>query len=557
MPIVGTHVSVWKEDMQEHKERIEELSAQGRAGWDKPENERTEMDELLSGIHVPPMEAARKCLEWEAHSLYGTHTRMRRRRSNNEWSKAGVSRNETNFYQDARLKLLVRFDETTNQFVPMTMAEYAREKGQSETIHINESAAYNIERWNGLAAKGPVLYKRGPAEDLISEKKRKNAYRTTRRLITRAEEWGSDNAELVSDPIFAAYQANDGKLTLIVLLHDGKRFVDAWEATSAPWDVTKKSFYFSADNDAADIIAFRACPPKLYAEHLGRAYKRPDGTEEASMYAWNDLVPNVFCEFSVDAKAFLAGLKMGAGVASKDLSRPNICSVAMELTHHQCKLISTDTYRMLARDIPIVSDNQWEEIVDREDIPLLPSEFCTFVVKAMKKPVGKLRVRIGKEDDGKYIVQFVGDIQEKGGEVAPIQFTTRCVNGIMLNWRKVVPESHQCDVRVDAAAMKEGLAELKPFASEDAGRIVCKVLPNWFLLSAGVGDEKREIEVFHNGVYGAIGDEIEPFAFHDKFLADFMVDDYEPLSLYLNGPLRSMKLVSNGLVYVLMPMQII
>jgi len=549
MVAVETRVSVWQEDVQEHKERLEKLQVQGRAVWDKPENERTEIDELLMGIYAPPIEAARKCLEWEAYARYGTHTRMRRRRSNDEWSKASVSRNETDFYQDARLKLLVRFDETANQFVPMTMDEYANEKGQSEARHINEAAVSNVEHWSGLLVKGPILYKRGPAEDLINETQRKNAYRTTRRLITKAEEWGSDNAELVNDPVFAAYQANDGKSTIIVILYDGKRFVDAWEATNALWDTNKKSLYFSAENDATDIIAFRDCPPKLYAEHLGRAYKRPDGTEEASMYAWDDLVPNVFCEFSVDAKAFLAGLKMGAGVASKEVDRPNICAVAMELTNNLCTLISTDTYRLLVQDFPIASDNQREQMVS--NVPLLPSEFCTFAVKVMKKPVGNLRVRIGKEDDGKYVIQLVGDVQKKG-EIAPIQFTTRCVNGTMVNWRRVVPESNQCEVRVDAAAMKEGLAELKSFASEDAGRIVCEVMPDKFLLSAG-NEDKRAVEVLHRGISG---DAVEVFAFHDKYLVDFMVDDYEPLSLYLNGPLRSMKLVSDSFIYLLMPMQV-
>jgi len=544
-------VSVWQEDVDEHKERIEKLQVQGRAAWGKPENERTEMDELLMCIYPPPVEDARKCLEWEAHDRYGTHTRMQRRRSNDEWNNAGVSRNEANFYQDARLKLLVRFDETANQFVPMTMDEYAHEKEQSETMHINNAAIVNVGNWEGLIDKGPMLYKRGLAEDLISETQRKNAYRTTRRLITRAEEWGSDNAELVSDPVFAAYQASDGKSTIIVLLYDGKRFVDAWEATNAPWDTGKKSFYFSAENDATDTIAFRDCPPKLYAEHLGRAYKRPDGTEEASMYAWNDLVPNVFCEFSVDAKAFLAGLKMGAGVASKEVDRPNICAVAMELTNNLCTLISIDTYRLLVQNFPIASDNQREEMVEYDKLPLLPSEFCTFVVKAMKKPVGNLRVRIGKEDDGKYVIQFVGDVQKKG-EIAPIQFTTRCVNGTMVNWRRVVPESNQCEVRVDAAAMKEGLTELKSFASEDAGRIVCEVMPDKFLLSAG-NEDKHAVEVFHRGMSG---DAVEVFAFHDKYLVDFMVDKYEPLVLHIDGPLRSIKLVSDGFIYVLMPMQV-
>jgi len=81
---------------------------------------------------------------------------------------------------------------------------------------------------------------------------------------------------------------------------------------------------------------------------------------------------------------------------------------------------------------------------------------------------------------------------------------------------------------------------------------VCEVMPDKFLLSAG-NEDKRAVEVLHRGISG---DAVEVFAFHDKYLVDFMVDDYEPLSLYLNGPLRSMKLVSDSFIYLLMPMQV-
>ena len=564
--------SVWMEDLGQHRQRLNLLDELYRKGWD--ENVTPE-EKVLARIGGCPRDLmlARQCLECEAHFTYQTETRMRRQRSTKEWSDAGLPTDHTDFYQDARLDLVVRFDEELRQFVPMTTEEYLAEYEQSRARHANQSAQDYIESWNkwvpcfdyrnrgryrATPAVEPVLYKRGTNDDIYKEIENKRVYggTQTRKKLAK-EEWGTDKSTLVQNPVFDAYQIRDGYTQLVVRMFDGERFVDAWQDNGGPGgDV------ITLGDDS--LLMFRKCPAELFCIHQGQKYAKP-GSVDA--YKWEAEITNPLCEFEVDAAEFLAALKHGAVVASHDESRPILCAVFLTHENGNLKLVSTDTYRMLIQDVDA------EGISPLQPHVLLPRTFCAYIAKAMKKPVGKIKVRYGCAHEGGKcvdIVEITGEVKSRGKN-NPVQFLTRIVEGQFVNYGKVIPGTYLHRLELDPQETTETLKQLGRVAALDNNRVVWEWQEGRFAVEAHNAGEHITVNEMDNAQYytgpqkatgkvwpiKAEGDLLNmppDFALNCQYVVDYLSWQEGPVALEIFGPLNSFTFRNGRNLYVQMPM---
>ncbi len=566
VPVAQEKKSVWTESTSQHYARLEAMSKdpriQGKSFW------------LPNSLG-----AARDCLECEASFRHGTYTRMRRARTDKEWSDAGLGykQNDTaNFYQDARLRLAVRFDEQSMQFVPMTIDEWLAEKEESRARHANIAAIRNIEAWekfvpccdhgrhryHATPTVEPVLYKRGTNEDIFMEVENSRTYggKQTRKRMKK-DDWLPEQATMVQNPCFDAYQIQDGHSKIVVRLFDGSKFVDAWEEDGEPFRDT----FTVAKND---VICFRKPSAELYCIHMGQKFAKPGSQDE---YKWEEALPNPLCEFMADAKEFVDALKRGAIVASDDLSRPVLCGVFITHERGELRIISTDTYRLLLQEIA------GYEIQPLQPNVILPRAFCLFLAKAMKKATGMVKVRYGSTTEGSQeadIVEVSGEIKQNLKSV-PVQFLTRTVSGQFVNWTMVLPYNARYKLQIDPASTVDVLKDLGRIAANDNNRVVFRWDEKWYLASAAndgeyigvkqddgtvvrywTGEQKRERIIRPIRVDGDYLDSPADFALNFRYACDYLDWQKGDVELWINGGLNSLMFVNGNTKYVQMPMRI-
>jgi DNA polymerase III sliding clamp (beta) subunit (PCNA family) len=580
--------SVWAESLAEHAQRLEALEQQSRKPWarSQKEEEWTPEERLLAHFHSPMhLSLARDCLECEAHFKYHTDTRMKRGRTNDEWTKASLPKNHEEFYQDARLKLVVRFDEGLMQFVPMTIEEWLAEKKQSNARHANEAAEGYIESWKTWKpcnTDKPVLFKRGTHAEIMQEIQTNASWRgTVERLRLAAEEWNPDKAILLQVPTTTAYQPVKGESGVVVQLWDGDRLIDAWEDTSPPWHKPQSRSYYVGKTDVAvntdridpgyRMIVFRLCTPKLYAEHMGTPYQAEDGSGMVNPYLWESGLPNFICEVTADAAALFGSLKRVVIASSNDQTRPVLCAIALSLKADTCTLIATDTYRLMTEEVACqvtdgVLPDEWGQ--EFREV-LLPNDFVSFCTKALKKPTGQVKIRFGStEPEGKVglIAEIVTDNPpEEDGK--RLRFLSRCVEGCYVNWRKVIPYLTEGTIQVelDPKEVVPILKKLLTIARQDANRIQFTIDSDGTWLSCHGYDTDgagKRIGVSDVLLQPTSANPIDT-AYNGRFLLDYLKQQKDTVRYTFNSPLNS-GLFETGIEgcygysrYVLMPMQVI
>lgn len=583
--------SVWVENLEAHRERLINLR---RIGSELPEPsiERDMLANLYNVgggwttrarcgsylhtfYHQNDLDKARKCIEFAAACLYHTHTRLR---SWQDWEKAGLPQWSEAFYQDARLCLSIRFDEEQQKLVPMTMDEmmseymdilhrHAASDMQEQFNHANSAAADAVKKWaefKPCGVDGPTLYRRGDYASFFKKSAAGND------LYRRAkEDWELGKATLLQYPRFEAVQVVENKSAVRVTMYEGDNALETWVDNNPPY---RSELIHPRRNIEKFAIGFLPCPPNLYAAYLGQKYIKPGSAEE---YAWEDALPNPACEFNVDAKAFIAALKHGVVAASDDMSRPILCAVFLKVqTWDELTVVSTDTYRLLLQDIDVANVTLTDGNAALPNV-LLPRQFCGFIAKAMKHPVGQMRLRCGrtKESGDVDIVEITGETMERK-QPKPVQFVTRTIDGQFVNYTKVVPNSHQHTIIVDPETMVQKLNEMLRVACNDSNRVI--VTNQTF----GDGPKRLRLEANNDGQYITVteADDAnyftgkqhmemplpveriegcpENFAFNAEYAIDYLAWQDGPVSWEINGPLNSFVFRNGRSQCVLMPMQI-
>lgn len=578
--------SVWQETLSEHRAR---LAALRQAQAEYPEHS-TEADALgkiydqgggyfthanCGGYrrhfyHGHDLEEARKCMEVRAAGQYGVKTRLRAYR---ELAKVGLPEDSDEFFQNARLALAVKFDKGAGQFVPMTLPEllteymdaqqrHAKDEMREQFYNANKTAAEYVEAWAKFKpcnSDGAILFRRGTPDSFYKETKAGH-----QRFRSASEEWTKDKAALLIAPRCEAVQVQENKRQVRVTLFDGEAEITSWIDDGPPCRYeTRRSYYGPSYttpishevltfHEYGEAIGFITCPPDLYAAHLGQKYVKGSPTDSDNAYAWGNALPNPCCTFTVDAAEFVDALRHGVTAASGDQTRPVLCTVFLEWEcPNSLNIVSTDTYRLLLQEVNVLEAS---EEADKPNI-LLPADFCGFVARAMKKPTGTLQVRIGTytaDSYGGYVVEITGETVEKG-ETKPVQFLSRCVEGQFVNWRKVMPSSADCTVRLDPSETVRALKELAATAKEDANRVCWQVDRDGLFITAHDDKQQEALAVAeHLGLDG----EPPAFAMNWSYAADYLKWQKEPVTLGINGPLNSLAFVNCRSKYIQMPMQI-
>jgi DNA polymerase III sliding clamp (beta) subunit (PCNA family) len=552
--------SVWQETLDEHKARIAEMR---KLAATFPEGSVEQ--EMLGGAYDPhhhDLQKARKCMEFSANWQYGTPTRLR---THQDFDKAGIPCDTSDFFQDARLELMIRFDAEAQQFVPMTIDEmkseymdalhrHAKEEMQHQYAQANNDAAGYVENWAKFRPcnqDGPMLYRVGPYDDFYTDNGKSHRFRYG------ADHWGTDKARLLLHPRTEAVQIEENKPQVKVTLYDGETEIMSWVDYDAPHRYEEKRGYYGASVSLStsrdeisiqayrpervpDQIVFVPCPADIYVAHLEAVGGKPPAVE------------NPICAFTADAAEFVSALKHGLAAASTDLTRPALCTVALYLEQDKCRVVSTDTYRLLLQEVActFAAGILPEELQKDDAAILLPLKFAAFVAHSLKKPTGQATVRIGK-DGRDYMVEITAD--SAGTDGKPAYFLTRCEEGPYVNYRKVIPCSCERQVTLNASETAKALQELREVARFDANRVVWDIDRDGIFFTAHNAEAGQAVAVAeHLGVDG----DGERFACNFQFAHDYLKWQKEPVHLRLNGPLNSIAFVNCTSQYVLMPMQI-
>lgn len=552
--------SVWQETLLEHEARLSAYREKYQAlQRDEEGGKSLEYAMLGDGPgrslggyrHGPDLEKARKCLEQRAAAQYHTPTRLR---SWQDFGKAGIPQDSADFYQDARLRLVVRFDEAQLQFVAMTWDEYAVEWMDQRHRHAqndmkeefncaNQDAQRAIQDWNTYNpcnTKSGALYRRGPCDSFY--KKTEGGSELFRKS---ADDWQPGHAILLLNPHFKAVQITENKPQVRVTLHDGETEITSWEGgppSHHGWG--QKNYAAITFNRDTETIGLLPCPPALYVAHLEAVGGKPIELE------------TVACTFEADAQEFVAALKHATVAASDDPARPVLCAVLLTWTDEggNVNLVSTDTYRLLLQEVVALT------ATGKPTDALLPRAFCSYVAATLKKSVGHVHISIGTIPAGmgsSVAVTITGQTRERG-EVRPVQLLSLCEEGQFVNYNKFIPKTYQRRAVLDPAETVRALKDVAAVAKEDNDRTV------WNLDRDGVFVAAHQYQTKPDSSHEALavmepidyeGDPLE-IAMNGKYVRDYLEWQKSPVTLELCGPLNSMAFVNGSSRYILMPMRV-
>jgi DNA polymerase III sliding clamp (beta) subunit (PCNA family) len=166
---------------------------------------------------------------------------------------------------------------------------------------------------------------------------------------------------------------------------------------------------------------------------------------------------------------------------SKDLSRPQLCGINLELEDETLIIAATNTHMLLKNELSVINRSQ-----DKFSL-IMPVDKTTNMAKAILAMQGNLvaiHVATCPELSGTYLVFITG------GKT----LVTRCVDGIFPNFRRVLHEYEGETLRLRKQDLLSTIEEFKPILEENGRRFLFLKGDFGFKLSAR--SEKVSSEVF-------------------------------------------------------------
>lgn len=141
---------------------------------------------------------------------------------------------------------------------------------------------------------------------------------------------------------------------------------------------------------------------------------------------------------TLDAKDFVAAAKQTIYAASTDDARPLLTGVLFDCSEATLRMVATDSYRLVIRDLPDAKS------IEGAENPLIPATALAEVVNA-----------IGKKPDGVVDMVFGTNMASFGyGET---QITTRLLEGTYPAYRQLLPESYSYEATVSKSDILNAL----------------------------------------------------------------------------------------------------
>ena len=148
---------------------------------------------------------------------------------------------------------------------------------------------------------------------------------------------------------------------------------------------------------------------------------------------------------TLDVENFAAALEQVVKAASIDDSRPILTGVLLAAESEGLRLVATDSYRMVVRDLP------GTEVLGRDQTVLVPSRALD-VVNRLLGDANSLSIQLGERDAG-----FTID---------DVRIVTRLIEGEFPNYQGLIPDGHPNHLTVDRETLLSALQRVRLLARD-------------------------------------------------------------------------------------------
>jgi DNA polymerase-3 subunit beta len=239
---------------------------------------------------------------------------------------------------------------------------------------------------------------------------------------------------------------------------------------------------------------------------------------------------------SLPMEAFVATISKVARSASRDETRPVLTGILMSASGQELRMVATDSYRLSVKETALES-------------PLQGSLEANVPARALQE-----LVRIAQQAPGDSLAVSVGQNQVIF-EIGDIVLSSRLIDGQFPNYRQLLPESVEHELRLASAELTDVVRRISLLAQKNAP-LRLSFSDGTLTVSAqtpDVGEASEAIPVpFH-------GDPFE-IGFNPEFLRDGLESiDSDELVLKLISPLRPGLIQSpdtGDFVYLIMPIRL-
>jgi DNA polymerase-3 subunit beta len=236
------------------------------------------------------------------------------------------------------------------------------------------------------------------------------------------------------------------------------------------------------------------------------------------------------------AEAFVQTIARVARSASRDETRPVLTGILMSASGRELRMVATDSYRLSVKETSLES-------------PLQGSLEANIPARALQE-----LVRIAQQTPSETIAVSVGQNQAVF-ELGDIVLSSRLIDGQFPNYRQLLPESVEHELRLASAEVTDVVRRISLLAQKNAP-LRLSFSEGALTVSAqtpDVGEASEAIPVPFHG---------EPFeiGFNPEFLRDGLESiDSDELVLKLISPLRPGLIESpdtGDFVYLIMPIRL-
>ncbi len=238
----------------------------------------------------------------------------------------------------------------------------------------------------------------------------------------------------------------------------------------------------------------------------------------------------------VPAREFVATVNRVARSASRDETRPILTGILVSAAGSELRMVATDSYRLSVKET-------------RLEAPLEGDFEANVPARALQE-----LARVGQQADAERLSVSVRDNQVLF-RVDGIVLSSRLIDGQFPNYRQLLPEAYEHELRLDAAELTDVVRRISLLAQKNAP-LRLAFAEGEVTISAqtpDVGEARETLPVpFH-------GDGLE-IGFNPEFLRDGLESvDAEQLVLKLINPLRPGLIEAgdeSGFLYLIMPIRL-
>jgi DNA polymerase-3 subunit beta len=246
--------------------------------------------------------------------------------------------------------------------------------------------------------------------------------------------------------------------------------------------------------------------------------------------------PSPDTRITLPAEAFVQTITRVARSASRDETRPVLTGILMSAAASELRMVATDSYRLSVKETAL-------------EAPLQGSLDANIPARALQE-----LVRLAQQTPSESITVSVGQNQAVF-ELGDVLLSTRLIDGQFPNYRQLLPESVEHELRLASAELTDVVRRISLLAQKNAP-LRLSFSEGTLTVSAqtpDVGEASEAIPVPFHG---------EPFeiGFNPEFLRDGLESiESEELILKLISPLRPGLIESpdtGDFVYLIMPIRL-